>query len=147
MRIASRWETISLGKNSMISAKLTPPTMYVFVVGLRSFSFGERNLCVGAVLLGLKGNKLRACLDLFRPCWNGWNGTRLSAFARSTPTWFVSDVCCCCCSHINSHNQVRGKRTGSSHSGAEEYPNWTSDPNSRSWHKQLSLRRDRAALV
>ena len=29
---------------------------------------------------------------------------------------------CCCCSHINSHNQVRGHRTGSSHSGAEEYP-------------------------
>ena len=30
--------------------------------------------------------------------------------------------CCCCCSHINSHNQVRGHRTGSRHSGAEEYP-------------------------
>ena len=30
--------------------------------------------------------------------------------------------CCCCCSHMNSHNQVRGHRTGSSHSGAEEYP-------------------------
>ena len=30
--------------------------------------------------------------------------------------------CCCCCSHINSHNQVRGVMTGSSHSGAEEYP-------------------------
>ena len=29
---------------------------------------------------------------------------------------------CCCCSHINSHNQVRGHRTGSSHSGAEGYP-------------------------
>ena len=28
----------------------------------------------------------------------------------------------CCYSHINSHNQVRGHRTGSSHSGAEEYP-------------------------
>ena len=25
---------------------------------------------------------------------------------------------CCCCSHTNSHNQVRGHRTGSSHSGA-----------------------------
>ena len=36
---------------------------------------------------------------------------------------------CCCCSHINSHNQVRGHRTGSSHSGAEEYP--------RGKHKQL----------
>ena len=30
--------------------------------------------------------------------------------------------CCCCCSHINSHNQVRGHRTGSSHSGEEEHP-------------------------
>ena len=31
--------------------------------------------------------------------------------------------CCCCCrSHINLHNQVRGHRTGSSDSGAEEYP-------------------------
>ena len=30
--------------------------------------------------------------------------------------------CCCCCSHVNSHNQVRGHRTSSSHSGAEEYP-------------------------
>ena len=30
--------------------------------------------------------------------------------------------CCCCCSQINSHNnQVRGHRTGSSHSGTEEY--------------------------
>ena len=25
------------------------------------------------------------------------------------------------CSHMKSHNQVRGHRTGSSHSGAEEY--------------------------
>ena len=35
-------------------------------------------------------------------------------------------LCCCCCrcycSHINLHNHVRGHRTGSSHSGAEEYP-------------------------
>ena len=30
--------------------------------------------------------------------------------------------CCCCCSYINSHSQVRGHRTGSSRSGAEEYP-------------------------
>ena len=28
----------------------------------------------------------------------------------------------CCCSHISSHNQVRGHRTGSSYSRAEEYP-------------------------
>ena len=31
-------------------------------------------------------------------------------------------VVVCCCSQINSHNQIRGHRTGSSHSGAEEYP-------------------------
>ena len=35
---------------------------------------------------------------------------------------FVLLCCCCCCSHINSRNQVRGHRTVSSHSGAEEYP-------------------------
>ena len=40
-------------------------------------------------------------------------------------------LCCCCCSHINSHNQVRGYRTGSSHSGAEEYP--------REKHKQAKV--------
>ena len=34
----------------------------------------------------------------------------------------IDRSCSCCCSHINSHNQVRGHRTGSSHSGAEEYP-------------------------
>ena len=34
----------------------------------------------------------------------------------------ITYISCCCCSHINSHNQVRGHRTGSSHSGAEEYP-------------------------
>ena len=48
------------------------------------------------------------------------------AFVRATtrPTVFMRPCCCCCCccSHINSHNQVRGHRTGSSHSGAEEYP-------------------------
>ena len=35
---------------------------------------------------------------------------------------YFSSVVYCCCSHINSHNQVRGHRTGSSQSGAEEYP-------------------------
>ena len=44
-----------------------------------------------------------------------------------TPRYLETEfsVCadrCCCCSHINSHNRVRGHRTGSSHSGAEEYP-------------------------
>ena len=40
--------------------------------------------------------------------------------------------CYCCCSHINSHNHVRGHRTGSSLSGAEEYP--------REKHKQTHTR-------
>ena len=38
---------------------------------------------------------------------------------------------CCCCSHINSHNQVRGHRIGSTHSGAQEYP--------REKHKQSKV--------
>ena len=38
------------------------------------------------------------------------------------PTAANRGYCSCCCSHITSHNQVRGHRTGSSHSGAEEYP-------------------------
>ena len=38
-----------------------------------------------------------------------------------------SRSCCCCCSHINSHNQVRGHRTGSSHSGAEGKTQTTQD--------------------
>ena len=42
---------------------------------------------------------------------------RVKKFGAPSP-----HTCCrCCCSHINSHNQVRGHRTGSSHSGAEEY--------------------------
>ena len=42
-----------------------------------------------------------------------------------------------CCSHINSHNQVRGDRTGSSHSGAEEYPREKTQNNPR-WYTHLS---------
>ena len=44
---------------------------------------------------------------------------------------------CCCCSHINSHNQVRGHRTSSSHSGAEEYPRKKTQTNQR-WHTHIS---------
>ena len=60
--------------------------------------------------------------------------------ARSSHTFFM-DCCfccccccccccfcccfCCCCYHINSHNQVRGHKTCSSHSGVEEYPRET----------------------
>ena len=43
------------------------------------------------------------------------------AAERSRNRKYFSCCCCCCCSHTNSHNQVRGHRTGSSHSGAEEY--------------------------
>ena len=42
-----------------------------------------------------------------------------------------------CCSHIYSHNQVRGHRTGSSHSGAEEYPREKTQTNQR-WYTHIS---------
>ena len=29
---------------------------------------------------------LRACLNVFRPGWNGWNGTRLLVVVRSIPS-------------------------------------------------------------
>ena len=45
--------------------------------------------------------------------------------------------CCCCCSHINSHNQVRGHRTGSRHYGAEKYPREKTQTNQR-WHTLIS---------
>ena len=46
--------------------------------------------------------------------------------------------CCCCCSHINSHNQVRGHRTGSSHSGAEEYPSQGKNTHNPRWYTHIS---------
>ena len=36
--------------------------------------------------------------------------------------YFNTKTRCCYCSHINSHNQIRGHRTGCSHSRVEEYP-------------------------
>ena len=30
--------------------------------------------------------RLRACLNLFQPGWNGWNGTRLLVVVRSIPS-------------------------------------------------------------
>ena len=46
--------------------------------------------------------------------------------------------CCCCCSHINSHNQARGHRTGSSHSGAEEYPRENTHTHNPRWYTHIS---------
>ena len=43
---------------------------------------------------------------------------------------------CCCCFNINSHNQVRGHRTGSSHSGAGEYPREKTQTNQR-WYTHI----------
>ena len=41
-------------------------------------------------------------------------------------TWALDTINnVCLCSHINSHIQVRGHRTGCSHSGVEEYPRKT----------------------
>ena len=56
----------------------------------------------------------------------GSSGTNTHYYAKSyfQYSMLLLLYCCCCrcCSHINSHNQVLGHRTGSSHSGAEEYP-------------------------
>ena len=51
----------------------------------------------------------------------------------------VTPGCCCCSSssHIHSHNQVRGHRTGSSNSGAEEYP-WEKAQTNRRWYTHVS---------
>ena len=46
-------------------------------------------------------------------------------------------VLLCCCFHINSHDQVRGHRTGSSHSGAKEYPREKIQTNQR-WYSHIS---------
>ena len=43
----------------------------------------------------------------------------------------------CCCSDINWHNQVRGHRTGSSRSGAEEYP-WEKTQTYQRWYTPMS---------
>ena len=45
--------------------------------------------------------------------------------------------CCCCCSHLNSHNQVRGHRTGFTYSGAEEDPTENAQTNQR-WYTHIS---------
>ena len=57
--------------------------------------------------------------------WQTWK--ILSRVYPGNETAWIIDrsarcCCCCCCSHIDSRNQVRDHRTGSSHSGAEEYP-------------------------
>ena len=67
------------------------------------------------------------------PLYKGSNATKVATPQRRSPhlSYLTSQYsrrrrccccCCCCCSHMNSHNQVRGHTTGSSHSGAEEYP-------------------------
>ena len=38
-----------------------------------------------------------------------------------------------CCFHINSHNQVRGRKTGPKHSGAEKYTREKAPTNQR-WY-------------
>ena len=47
-----------------------------------------------------------------------------------------SCCCCCCCSHINSH-QVRGRRAGSSHSGAEEYLQGKNTLTNQRWYTHI----------
>ena len=65
----------------------------------------------------------------------------LPALKLASSTTVILPPCClyyicCCCSHINSHNQVRGHRTGSSHSGAEEYPR--ENTNNPRWYTHIS---------
>ena len=46
----------------------------------------------------------------------------MCVFLASLVSHEKSQNCYCCGARLHSHNQVRGHRTGSSHSGAEEYP-------------------------
>ena len=83
---------------------------------------------------------LRSAEDMIAPAYCAVNQSikcsgSLIGYSHGTSAMFLLQLslivrqhtlncCCCCCSHINSHNQVRGHRTGSSHSGAEEYQLW-----------------------
>ena len=62
---------------------------------------------------------------------------RRGVVALSPSAWAGGQQTHCCCSHINSHNQVRGHRTSSSHSGAEEYPREKHTHNPR-WYTHIS---------
>ena len=62
------------------------------------------------------------CRLLLHVTCGHWLRRRPSLGRRRSP------LGCCCCSHINSHNQVRGHSTGSSTSGAEEYPKKNHNP-------------------
>ena len=50
---------------------------------LREEGLGRRVFRAGALRAK---QSFRVCLELFRSCWNGWNGTRLFAFVRPIPT-------------------------------------------------------------
>ena len=73
-----------------------------------------------------------------------WSNSYLQA-AFDTPIARVAGCACpsrripVCCSQINSHNQVRGHRTGSSHFGAEEYPREKTQTSQR-WYTRISQR-------
>ena len=49
----------------------------------------------------------------------------------------TAEVGCCCRSDINSNKKVRDHRTGSSHSGADEYPRGKTRTN-QMWYKHIS---------
>ena len=53
----------------------------------------------------------------------------------------IGTTCCCCCcfccSRFSFHNQVRGHRTGSNHSGAEKNANNKAQTNQR-WYTHVS---------
>ena len=60
---------------------------------------------------------------------------KLNSHGREYPLNYGID---CCCPHITSHNEVRGHKTGFSHSGAEEYPREKHKTNQR-WYNLRSL--------
>ena len=67
--------------------------------------------------------------------WPSHLGCVCNVSSLSRSLWPQSpSLCCSCCSHINSHNQVRGHRTGFSHSGAEENPREKTQTNQR-WYR------------
>ena len=73
---------------------------------------------------------------MWRACGSSIIMSILTRENPQTETARNTCCCCCCCSHIISHNQVRGHKTGTGHSGAEEYPRETLLKNKQlSWGK------------
>ena len=73
--------------------------------------------------------QVSVCVETMNPsCGGGGGNVAGEAGGRGGGLQVANFLSGGTCSHINSHDQVRGHRTGSTHSGAEEYP--------REQHKQ-----------